>query len=188
MDANLNIIGRFNEFVNPLVPISSQATKVHNITTQKSGVQLKLPKINAANFSAWDEVGVDFYNFIDDVSQDANVTLVAHNGMRYDFRILAFEDQRHKIKHRVCASRIYCVDSIELFKVMFSDLKSYRLGSVYQAVFCDKIVGQHTADGDVQAMYDLFKCGNEGKKTLSKLLVEKRNLFDVVKKRCFYSI
>jgi len=168
LDQEMNQIGTFNEFCNPEKPIEDSATKVNGITNQY--VEL---------LDKWDKVGLNFNRWIAHYAEGLPITLVAHNGKRFDFRILAFENARHKIPN---LPNLYCTDSITPFKELYPGCTDYKLGTIYETQFKEVIEGQHTALADCQAMRELFQYKDH--KLVRDKLFKYREPFDCIIKRC----
>lgn len=169
LDQEMNQLGEFNEFCNPGKKIDESATAVNGITNEF--VKL-LP--------GWDKIGLNFHRWIAEIAEGLPVTLVAHNGKRFDFRILAFENARHKIPN---LPNLYCSDTITTFKELYPKLKDYKLGTIYETQFKEPIEGQHTALSDCKAMLRLLQ--KKDHRLVRDKLFKYREAFDVVIKRCF---
>jgi len=167
-------IDTFRELVCPLVNVSKGASRVTGNTTEQ-----------LAAYDFWKAVGRRFYNWLEshrNSNSRTPINLIAHNGSRYDSRILFFENQRHRLEMpRNC----YSLDSLSLFKQMYPKLPSYGLGAVYKAVFDEQIKDAHTAVGDCTAIRELLEIGvmpEDG--LLKKWILKTAESFDSVAKRC----
>jgi len=169
LDQNMREISSFNEFVNPLVAISSAATAVNGINADFVS---KKP--------GWDVVGRKFNEWIDVHRGDGIVNLVGHNSKRFDARILTFEHNRHDL---LLPPNLYNTDTIQVFKELIPGLGNYQLGTVFEKLFKEPIPDQHTALGDCRAMQRLL--GTASEKLVRDKLFKHRESFDCVVKRCF---
>lgn len=168
-DKNMKELGTLNKFVNPLVKINPRATAVNGIDGSF-----------VSNLKSWETIGAQFQDWLQSFcKQGAQITLIGHNSKRFDARILVFENARHDVEF---LPNTYNVDTLDIFKELFTDLKNYKLGTVYASQFGEDIPDQHTALADCQAMQRLLKC-NSSEKVLSKIN-KFRESFDVVIKRC----
>lgn len=169
LDQNMNEVGFFNEFVNPLVDIDPRATVVN-------GIDLDFVSMK----DSWNIVGQKFNNWIEmHRGKNGIVNLVAHNGKRFDARILTFEHARHNID---LPRELYHTDSIPVFKELFPNLSNYKLGTIYEDTFKEPIPDQHTALQDCRAMQRLL--GTASEKLVRDKLFKYRESFDCVVKRC----
>jgi DNA polymerase III alpha subunit (gram-positive type) len=107
------------------------------------------------------------------------VTLVAHNGKRYDARILVFENARHNIDF---VENIFNVDTLQIFKELFPRQQNYKLGTVYKNQFHEPIPDQHTALADARAMQRLL--GAAAPSVCCEKIIRLRESFDAITKRC----
>ena len=72
LDQEMNKLGEFDEFVNPLREISTAATAVNNISNNF-----------VKNLDDWSKVGLRLNQLIAGFANGMPVTLCAHNGKRY---------------------------------------------------------------------------------------------------------
>lgn len=154
VDEHLRVLGEWNSFCNPLQTISPSAIKVHGF--DNDFVQ---------GYTDWGTVGVAFNAFLERMrhrNPKVPLTLCAHNGNRFDVRILIFHHNRHGIDFP--NNVLYC-DTIPVFKTIFPGLASYSLGSVYANAFGTEVPNAHDAVADVQAMVDLCRHGEHENKT-----------------------
>jgi len=68
----MNVLGEFDEFVDPLTEIGAGATAVNGISNDF-----------VKNLDDWSKVGLRLNQWISGFAQGAPVTLCAHNGKRY---------------------------------------------------------------------------------------------------------
>ena len=168
LDQQLNVLGEFDEFVNPKREISKSATAVNGITNNF---------VN--NLEDWSKVGLRFHQWIAEFAEGLPVTLVGHNAKRFDGRILFFENARHKVPN---LPNLFLTDTIPVYKELYKDCSDYKLGTIYFDSFKEKIPDQHTALGDCKAMLRLLGGGNH--KLIRDKLFKYRESFSAVIKRC----
>jgi DNA polymerase III alpha subunit (gram-positive type) len=92
-----------------------------------------------------------------------SVILLAHNGYQFDFRLLTNEMKRHSLDHtdlyqslnihRVCDTLVHLRKGM---KKPQHELRSFRLGNMYQQVKGCKLECAHTALADAKAVFELF--------------------------------
>ena len=171
LDAHGDEMGTFNRFVNPLAAIDPQATAVNGIDPDF---------VN--KLAAWDAVGADFNAWLSGLRDDnaTSLCLCAHNGKRFDARILAFEHARHNLTLPV---NLYHADTMPVFKDLMPRLNNYKLGTIYETAFHEPIPDAHTALADCRAMQRLL--GTADPQRARSTLFKFRESFDAVLKRCF---
>ena len=81
--------------------------------------------------------------------------LVAHNGRRFDFPIIASTLLKYNLKDRFSACVLGCVDSLTLCKKQFPGMSSYKQEDLVKNVL-KKTYGAHDALEDVKALGDLL--------------------------------
>ena len=84
---------------------------------------------------------------------NAPLTLLAHNGKRYDARILVFEHDRHGLG---LPRNLYHADTIDVFKQIFPGRRSYKLGELHAWVLGRELENAHDAMADVDGMCALL--------------------------------
>ena len=169
-----HILHEFRELVQPTVHVTAGASRVNGLTDRK-----------LSSFPMWDNVGSKFNSWLESLreNKDTLIYLCAHNGKRYDSRLLIFEHSRHQLK---LPRNLYHIDTLPLFKSMFIGLDSYSLSALYKYMFDDKIKDAHTALGDVKAMLRLLEVGlMVGEHVLEKWIKAHSESFDSVQKRCY---
>jgi len=169
LDQQMRVLGEFDEFANPRRDIDAGATAVNGITNDF-----------VKNLDDWSIVGLRLNQWIAGFANGLPITLCAHNGKRFDFRIIAFENARHKVKN---LPNLYCTDTIPVFKELFPGLENYKLGTIYSDAFKEQIKDQHTALGDCKAMLRLLGCASH--QMVRDKLFKHRESFSAVIKRCF---
>ena len=167
LDADFKMVARFNEFVNPLAAIDPNASAVNGI--------------NAAfvnNCDAWDDVGDRFNKWLQSVRfSGQSVVLLAHNGKRFDARILAFEHYRHKLSIPV---DLFHADTLDVFKKLFPGEASYALGKLYASKCGKSLANAHTADADVEGVCTLLRMRDGAREAID----ECQESFSSIVKRC----
>lgn len=175
LNSNLAQVGVFSKFVNPGVPTSKGAKKVCNITPENEEIVMSMP--------AWDITGLEFYRWCEEMRDnrhDIPLYLIAHNGKRYDARILCFENQRHSITD--WQFNKHSVDSIELFKELYPGQSTYRLGDLYRSVIGFELKDAHDAMADVQGVVELMAQSDTD--DVVKAVLCHSESFNAVLKRC----
>lgn len=126
------MLEEFHTFVKPKVRVQSGVP--HNL---KGGT---LPFEKSARKG--------FLDFIEKHRADKRCLVAAHNGRRYDHRILHFHGFKPPLG-------VEFADSLDWFKAKLPGRDSYALGKIYQHLFSVPIPAAHNALPDV---YAIFKC------------------------------
>lgn len=174
MDENFTIIDRFTHFVNPLAKVEAGARKVHG-----------LDQDFVNKFDSWEIVGSNFMKWLDllrNADQDQPLTLMAHNGKRFDARILVSENARHKIE---LPRNLFHCDTIDVMKTLFPGKNSYALGRMYSEVIGVPLPDAHDAAADVAGVIEILKRGHPG--SLAKAITEHKESFNLIIKRALSS-
>jgi len=163
-------LGSFNEFISPgREPIDQGATAVNGIS-----------ETFAKTHPMFDEVGPRFHGWIDSFeSDDKLIHFIAHNGKRFDTRILYFEHARHRL---VMPNNWCFTDSLQIFRDLYPDYKSYKLGKLYSGEFGEEIPDAHTALADAEAIRRL--CTKHDPKMVTDKILKFKESRDAVAKRC----
>jgi len=151
---DFSVVDHFAHFCNPLAKIDKGAENVHGFNTDF-----------VSKFDSWEVVGRNFMNWLDlmrNASQDHPLTLMAHNGKRFDARILVSENARHSID---MPRNLYHCDSIDVMKILFPGRNSYALGRIYQDVIGEPLADAHDAMADVNGVIQVLKRGHLGEMT-----------------------
>jgi len=151
---DFTVIDHFAHFCNPLVKMDQGAQNVHGFNTEF-----------VSKFDSWEVVGGNFMRWLDlqrNASQDHQLTLMAHNGKRFDARILVSENARHGIG---MPRNLYHCDSIDVMKILFPGRNSYSLGRIYEDVIGNPLADAHDAMADVNGVIQVLKCGHLGELT-----------------------
>ena len=163
-------IDHFSHFCNPLAKIDPGAEKVHGFNTEF-----------VSKFDSWEVVGRNFMTWLDlvrNASQDRPLTLIAHNGKRFDARILVSENARHGIG---MPRNLYHCDSIDVMKILFPGKNSYALGRIYADVIGEPLQDAHDAMADVNGVIQVLKRGHPGE--LTEAICIKQESFNHIIKR-----
>lgn len=161
LDASLRSVDRFTSLVNPTIRIQTGAVDIHGISDER-----------VRDEETWAEVGRRLNQWIgrvrrlgaphgadgddnDNTTDDNNapLTLLAHNGKRYDARILVFEHDRHGLG---LPPNLYHADTIDVFKQIFPGRRSYKLGELHAWVLGRELENAHDAMADVDGMCALL--------------------------------
>jgi len=141
----------FHAFVKPPAPIPPEATKVHGITDEM-----------VKNADSWQVVGPRFAHWIREVSGPEPL-LVAYNGHRFDLRVLFTNNSTIDPAAFPAFESVSAADPFEVAKRVIAkeQLANYKQCTVYKHLFGAEPAGQHTSQGDVEALsqivnHDLF--------------------------------
>ena len=173
VDENLNVLGHFTHFVNPLVQMDVEAIAVHNFSQEF-----------VEKFDDWGVVGRQFMEWMETMRNndgDVAVTLCAHNGKRFDARIICFSHARHNISW---PRNYHHSDSIEIFKSIYPGEKTYSLGALYKSILGKELESAHDAAADVGAVYELMT-NTDAPSRVFDTIVEHRESINLIIKRCF---
>lgn len=136
-DLEWTIIDSYHSYVLPAQNISPDVP--NGLTKQY------LLKNNAKPFSR--ECGPEFKRFVEKHSSGKPALLCAHNGKRYDHRILCHHGWDHSG---------WAVDSLQLFKDASPGRNSYSLKNLHTEMFGTGVPAAHNAMPDVHAMLRVF--------------------------------
>lgn len=151
LTSDFEVVDHFSHFCNPIVKINKGAKEVHG-----------LDQDFVSKFDSWDIVGGNFMRWLDlmrNADQDEPLTLLAHNGKRFDARILVSENARHGIE---MSRNLYHCDSIDVMKAIFPGKNSYALGRIYEDVIGEQLQDAHDAMADVRGVIEILKRGHPG--------------------------
>ena len=98
---------------------------------------------------SWETVGSTFFEFIHTHCGDCP-TFIAYNGKSFDIPFIIESTKRTNIK--LPFQEIYICDPLLITRANLPELKSKKLGCVYEHLFSDTIVGAHRADVDTEAL------------------------------------
>tara|TARA_B100001094_G_scaffold42544_2_gene37300 strand:- start:3573 stop:4367 length:795 start_codon:yes stop_codon:yes gene_type:complete len=149
LSADFGVVDHFAHFVNPTVKMDKGATKIHGFDTDF-----------VSKFDSWETVGANFMAWLDlvrNANKDNPLTLMAHNGKRFDARILVSENARHGIE---MPRNLYHCDSIDVMKTLFPGKNSYALGRIYEDVIGEPLADAHDATADVNGVIQILKRGH----------------------------
>lgn len=136
INSSYEILGKYNYYIKPQNELSSFITSLTGITND-----VVSDKPNFEFFSK------EIYELI------KNNILICH-GVIQDYSILKNEFLKCNIDYKPD----YLLDTVELFKIFFPTIRSYKLSDLYLEFFDDgKSIYFHQADYDVYATYLLFK-------------------------------
>jgi DNA polymerase III epsilon subunit-like protein len=150
LDSSLCTVSTFSSLVNPTVKIQKGAVAVHGISDER-----------VRREKTWAVVGAELNQWLEriravappDQSQPP-LTLLAHNGKRYDVRILLFENSRHG--HPLPAN-VRHADTIDVFKRSFPGRDSYNLGQMHADILGHELENAHDAMADVDGVCALLR-------------------------------
>ena len=153
---DFSVIDHFSHFCNPLAKMDKSAIKVHGFDTDF-----------VTKFDSWEIVGANFMRWLDlarNADQDNPLTLLAHNGKRFDARILVSENARHGIE---MPRNLFHCDSMDVMKTIFPGKNSYALGRIYEDVIGEPLANAHDAMADVNGVIQVLKRGHPGELTIA---------------------
>ena len=170
LDAALRPVDRFVRFVNPSMPIQPSAVLVHGIDDAR-----------VSGEATWAEVGAAFNEWMDRVrgGVDAPLTLLAHNGKRYDARIMCFEHFRHGLR---LPSGARHADTIDVLKRVLPGRDNYKLGEVHGDLLGRELENAHDAMADVDGMCALLR--HLGADTVGAAADKVGEPLDAIARRC----
>ena len=127
----------YNDFVFSDVPIQPFITKINNITNEM-----------IKNAPTIDQTRDNLFNVF---KQMKNITVIAHNGIGFDHKIMAY--------YNLFPShlKINYLDSKIIIPKLLPNLKSYRLLHIYEYIFGMDITDIHSAEGDSRAVIQILK-------------------------------
>ncbi len=145
----------FNSYVFPKVPITEGATEITNITYD--GTKLMFDE-RAVPAKSWQTVSKDFVQWIEDsVGQNNKALLCAHNGRRFDSRVLMAALQAVNLDEKFLNTVVGFVDTMNVLGKKIGS----KEGGISQQVLFSKYVGQsynaHDATGDVSALIQILQ-------------------------------
>ena len=146
---DFTVVDVFSHFCNPLALMDDGALAVHGLNEDF-----------VEKFDTWSVVGGNFSKWLDLVrgaDQEKPLTLMAHNGKRFDSRILVSENARHGVD---LPQNLHHCDTIDVMKILFPSRNSYVLGRVYNDVIGFTMPDAHDAMADVNGVIEILKRGH----------------------------
>jgi len=129
---------KFFSYVNPLKLIPPRASAVNGIYDD-----------DVKDAPSWQTVGSEFFEFVHTHCGDCP-TFVAYNGKKFDIPFIMEETKRTDII--LPFKEIYICDPLFITRANLPELKSKKLGCVYEHLFSEPIDGAHNADVDTAAL------------------------------------
>lgn len=130
----------------------------------------------------WKKVGATFFEWVENLkrkNEAKEIILHAHNGKRFDARIVYFENQRHDLNMPECMH----VDTLDTFKECFpGKKKSCKLEDYYYLACKGFINGRHTGLGDSLALRDIYM--KSSLKSRAIAIAKFAEPFSAIVKRC----
>ena len=170
LSEEFEVIDHFAHFVNPIVKMGKEATKVNGFDTDF-----------VQNFDSWEIVGANFMRWLDllrNANQDNPITLMAHNGKCFDARILVSENARFNIE---MPRNLYHCDTIDVMKTLFPGKNSYALGRIYENVIGEPMPDAHDAQADVNGVIQILNRGHPVE--LTRAIALHQESFNIITKR-----
>ncbi|VDI16386.1 Hypothetical predicted protein [Mytilus galloprovincialis] len=141
---------QFSCYVVPKAPMSSGAEDITGIMWDGTNLRLNgkvvaaLPIFEAlSNFFLW-------------LQKFNNAILIAHNGKKFDFRILSNAADKCKLFNLYLESCVGCIDSIAVMKSKIPKLPKYSQPYLAEHV-CNKNYNAHNALDDVSMLNEILK-------------------------------
>lgn len=148
--SDLNVIGKFNQYVKPQQYISAkitQLTGISNATVENS------PKIGSVLF--------DFYTFIE------NYTLVAHNAANFD---ILFLDEAYDRVFGLPLPNSY-IDTLQISRAIYPDLPNHKLKTLVKGLNLNA-KNTHNAVDDANCVYELFLAESQCVENIDKFIIK----------------
>lgn len=145
LDASLRPVDQFTSLVNPTIRIQRGAIEVHGISDER-----------VASEETWAVIGLRLNQWMSRVRgpADGALTLLAHNGKRFDSRVLVFEHARHGLS---LPPNLHHADTLDIFKRTFPGRPSYKLGEMHEGVLGCELENAHDAMADVDGVCALLR-------------------------------
>jgi len=145
LDASLRPVDQFTSLVNPTIRIQRGAIEVHGISDER-----------VASEETWAVIGLRLNQWMSRVRgpADGALTLLAHNGKRFDSRVLVFEHARHSLS---LPPNLHHADTLDIFKRTFPGRPSYKLGEMHEGVLGCELENAHDAMADVDGVCALLR-------------------------------
>ncbi|XP_076088707.1 uncharacterized protein LOC143059102 isoform X2 [Mytilus galloprovincialis] len=141
---------QFSCYVVPKAPMSSGAEDITGIMWDGTNLRLNgkvvaaLPIFEAlSNFFLW-------------LQKFNNAILIAHNGKKFDFRVLSNAADKCKLFNLYLESCVGCIDSIAVMKSKIPKLPKYSQPYLAEHV-CNKNYNAHNALDDVSMLNEILK-------------------------------
>jgi DNA polymerase III alpha subunit (gram-positive type) len=132
------------------LPQTENARIVTGINADSSGVSVAGELVDSDNIRSAAEKLIRFLRKFD------NVCLIAHNGRRFHFPVLASTFKAIEKVAELISIVDGCVDSLAIFKKCFKDQKSYKQEHLYRSILNDTYHA-HNAIDDVKALGKLVQ-------------------------------
>lgn len=145
LDASLRPVDQFTSLVNPTIRIQRGAIEVHGISDER-----------VASEETWAVIGLRLNQWMSRVRgpADGALTLLAHNGKRFDSRVLVFEHARHGLS---LPPNLHHADTLDIFKRTFPGRPSYKLGEMHEGILGCELENAHDAMADVDGVCALLR-------------------------------
>jgi len=145
LDASLRPVDQFTSLVNPTIRIQRGAIEVHGISDER-----------VASEETWAVIGLRLNQWMSRVRgpADGALTLLAHNGKRFDSRVLVFEHARHSLS---LPPNLHHADTLDIFKRTFPGRPSYKLGEMHEGILGCELENAHDAMADVDGVCALLR-------------------------------
>ena len=143
----------FTQYVEPKIPITEGATEVTGITYSMGTMKHHNTVVQC---KSWSVVSRDLLCWLDEhVGQGQTVVLAAHNGRRFDFRVILIAMENVNLHEQFVEKVNAVVDTMKLFSAKVDVKESLKQEELY-AKYIQKSYDAHDAKGDVLALIDLL--------------------------------
>jgi len=139
----------FNVYVTPKVPISMSAQQITGIVNTSAGLTVNgqlVPSVpikeGLKNLTSW-------------LEQYPDVTLVAHNGRKFDFPVLMTSLVKTELVDKFMSSVVALVDSLSVFRKLHPKLESHKQEDLAR-ILLKETYPAHDAVQDVIALQKLI--------------------------------
>ena len=109
-------MGDFNRYVKPRKPINAQASEITGLTYKRGQMYLRGQPVNSIPI---DQCLREFLEFLG----DRKVVLVAHNGSRFDFKILRRVAKDFDLLPELRERVVGCLDTLNMFRMCYPELR-----------------------------------------------------------------
>ena len=144
----------FNSYVIPKVQITDGATEITHITYDGTKMEYKGFEVSA---QSWRDMSKVFVQWIEDTVGENKAILCAHNGRKFDSRVLMTALQAVNLHERFLRTVIGFIDTMSLLAKKIGS----RQDGISQSVLFSRYIGgsydAHDATGDVSALIQLLQ-------------------------------
>lgn len=143
--------GEFSLVINPEIPIDSRATRVHGL----SASDVLLAPTAGEALLAWRA-------WLTCAARGRSVALVAHNGFRFDFRVLQRELERCAVGFSIADLATWCNDSLVASRLRSESKVGHSLRALHLKLLGCEPPNAHSALADCRALAAVCSKGLPG--------------------------